>query len=54
VAIVHANVEEIALKFKERVEKELAPKVTLVSQLGPTLTVHLGPGSLALVPFYSS
>jgi len=54
VAIVHANVEEIALQFKERVEKELAPKMTLVSQLGPTLTVHLGPGSLALVPFYSS
>jgi DegV family protein with EDD domain len=53
VAIVHANVEEVALQFKERVEKELAPKVTLVSQLGPTLTVHLGPGSLVLVPFYS-
>jgi DegV family protein with EDD domain len=54
VAIVHANVEEIALQFKERVEKELAPKVTLVTQLGATLTVHLGPGSFVLVPFYGS
>ncbi len=53
-AIVHANVEEIALQFKERVEKELAPKEVMVTQLGPTLTVHLGPGSLVLVPFYGS
>jgi hypothetical protein len=36
------------------ISEELAPKVTLASQLGPTLTVHLGPGSLVLVPFYSS
>lgn len=53
VAIVHANVEEVALSFKERVEKELAPKSVMVTQLGVTLTAHLGPGSFILVPYYA-
>jgi len=52
-AIVHANVEEVALSFTEKVEKELAPQSTMVTQLGATLTAHLGPGSFILVPYYS-
>ena len=52
-AIVHANVEETALSFREMVERELAPGSTMVTQLGATLTAHLGPGSFILVPYYS-
>jgi DegV family protein with EDD domain len=53
-AIVHANVEEVALSLKEEVERRLAPESTMVTQLGATLTAHLGPGSLILVPYYSA
>jgi len=52
-AIVHANVEEIALSFREKVEKELAPKSIIVTQLGVALTAHLGPGAFILVPYYA-
>ncbi len=51
-AIVHANVEPVALEFKAQVEEALAPQAIIVVELGPTLTVHLGPGSLSLAPHY--
>ncbi len=54
VAITHANLEPAALDFKAKVEGALSPPEILVTELGPTLTVHLGPGSLCLTSYYSS
>jgi DegV family protein with EDD domain len=52
VVIVHANVEPAALELKAKVEEALSPPELIVAQLGATLTVHLGPGSLSLTPHY--
>jgi DegV family protein with EDD domain len=46
-AISHANREEVAARYREMVEKELAPGEISFGQLGITLMTHLGPGSLA-------
>jgi DegV family protein with EDD domain len=46
VAIIHANREQPALKYREMVERELAPQELLLGQLGITLMAHLGPGAL--------
>jgi DegV family protein with EDD domain len=54
VAITHANVEPAALDFKPKVEEALSPPEIIVTELGPTLTVHLGPGSLSLTAYFSS
>jgi DegV family protein with EDD domain len=51
-AIVHANREEIALRYRDMVEKELAPRELSFGQLGITLMVHLGPGSLSTCVVY--
>ncbi len=47
VGISHANREEVALKYREMVQSELAPQELAFGQLGITLMVHLGPGALA-------
>lgn len=44
-AIIHSNNLEGALDIKDRV-KDILPKETLVTNIGPTLGVHIGPGSL--------
>ncbi|MBP6297937.1 MAG: DegV family protein [Anaerolineae bacterium] len=44
-AIIHSNNLEGALEIKERV-KQILPKDTIVTNIGPTLGVHIGPGSL--------
>jgi DegV family protein with EDD domain len=45
-AISHSNREEGALKYREIIERELAPEHLYVGQLGITLMTHLGPGAL--------
>ena len=51
-AISHANREAVALKYREMIEKELAPGELSFGQLGITLTAHLGPGSLSTSVVY--
>ncbi len=46
-AISHSNREQGALKYREMIEKELAPGEISFGQLGITLMTHLGPGALA-------
>lgn len=46
-AISHSNREEGALRYREMIEKELAPGEISFGQLGITLMTHLGPGALA-------
>ena len=53
IAITHANLEPAALDFKAKVEEALSPPEILVTELGATLTVHLGPGSLMLTVYYN-
>ena len=52
-AIVHADREPVALKYRDMVEKALAPEQMLFGQLGITLMTHLGPGTLATAVLYS-
>jgi len=48
-AIAHSNNEELALKFKEEVEKQFEKlKVCYVDPLSLSVSCHIGPGSLAL------
>ncbi len=44
-AILHANNLDGALEIRERV-KDILPQETIVTSVGPTLGVHIGPGSL--------
>lgn len=44
-AIIHTNNLEGALDIKERV-KDILPEETVITSVGPTLGVHIGPGSL--------
>jgi DegV family protein with EDD domain len=44
-AILHANNLDGALEIKERV-KDILPPDTMITAVGPTLGVHIGPGSL--------
>jgi fatty acid-binding protein DegV len=44
-AIIHANNLDGALEMKERVS-DILPQETVVTSVGPTLGVHIGPGSL--------
>ena len=48
-----ADREPVALKYRDMVEKELAPEQMLFGQLGITLMTHLGPGTLATAVLYS-
>ena len=54
IAIVHADREPVALKYREMVEAELAPEQMLFGQLGITLMTHLGPGTLATSVLHSA
>lgn len=53
IAITHANVEPAALDLKPKVQEAFQKAEIVITELGPTLTVHLGPGSLSLTPYYS-
>lgn len=44
-AILHSNYYEGALEIQERI-KDILPQETIISNIGPTLGVHIGPGSL--------
>jgi DegV family protein with EDD domain len=48
VAVCHADVESEAMELKEQVEA-FFPKPILVSEVGPTIGSHTGPGVLGLV-----
>jgi len=49
-AIAHSNNEELALKFKEEVEKQFeGMKILYVDPLSLSVSCHIGPGALALV-----
>lgn len=48
VAVCHADVESEAMELKEQVEV-FFPKPILVSEVGPTIGSHTGPGVLGLV-----
>ena len=52
-AVIHANREPVALKYRDMVEKELAPQEIIFGQLGITLMTHLGPGGLTTCVQYS-
>ena len=52
-AISHANREEVAMKYREMVERELAPQEIVFGQLGITLMAHLGPGALLTSVLYA-
>jgi len=47
--ISHANAYEEALIFKEEVEREIPCVESLVSEVGPIVAVHSGPGLLGIV-----
>ena len=51
VAIVHSVVPEDAAKLKARAEQFLNIKEIIVSEMGPTLGVHGGPGTIGLGAF---
>lgn len=51
-AISHANCEAVAAKYREMVDRDLAPKELVFGQLGITLMAHLGPGALLTSVLY--
>ena len=48
IGISHANCEEIALEYKEEFSKRIGKENVFISEIGPALGAHAGPGGMVI------
>lgn len=48
IGISHANCEEIALEYKEEFSKKIGKENVFISEIGPALGAHAGPGGMVI------